>query len=43
VRDVPALSRALLKHLEHGRMVLGKGIQRHPAHEKAVLFQLALA
>jgi hypothetical protein len=39
VRDVPAL----LEDVEHGRMVLEKGIQWHTAHGKAMLFHLALA
>jgi len=39
VREVPAL----LKDVEHGRMVLDKGIQWHTAHGKAMLFHLALA
>jgi hypothetical protein len=38
VRDVPAL----LKDVEHGRMVLDKGILWRTAHGKAMLFHLAL-
>jgi hypothetical protein len=39
VRDVPAL----LEDVEHGRVVLEKGIQWHTAHGKAMLSHLALA